>query len=62
MVSQYACTKQKDIHSSLRIYRVQSVEGWKNELMDNYSGTLFKSRGELLQDLDAVLIRPIMEN
>lgn len=30
--------------------------------MDDYSGTLFKSRGELLEDLDAVLVRPIMEN
>lgn len=30
--------------------------------MNNYSGTLFKSRRELLEDLDAVLVRPIMEN
>jgi len=30
--------------------------------MDDYSGTLFKSRGELLENRDAVLVRPIMEN
>jgi hypothetical protein len=29
--------------------------------MDDYSGTLSKSRSELLKDLDAVLVRAIME-
>jgi hypothetical protein len=30
--------------------------------MDDYPGTLFQSRGEFPQDLDAIRIRPIMEN
>jgi len=30
--------------------------------VDNYPGTLSESRGEFLEDLDAVLVSPIVEN
>jgi hypothetical protein len=42
MVSQYDCTELKALHSSLRICRVQSVDSWKNALMNDDPGTLFE--------------------
>jgi hypothetical protein len=62
MVSQYSCTKFKSLHGSLRIYRVQSVDSWKNALMDDNSGTASKRRRKILEDLNAILVRPIMED
>ena len=50
------------LHGSLRIERIQIIEGRKNAVMNDNTRALFQSRNQVLEYLNGVFVCPVMED
>jgi hypothetical protein len=51
----------RNLHCTFGVCRVESIDARKDALMDHDAGASLKSRDEILEYLDAVLIAPVVE-
>lgn len=49
------------LHRSLCVERIQIIEGRKNAIMDDNTRAFSQSRSQVLENLDSVLVCPVME-